>query len=167
MSRIRLSMWLGIACIAAPAGVSGQVTITPTASYHQDFDFGVGAQASIPLEDWYPNLSGYAELGYFFPDSGVRGVDLTYVEINAGLRLPFPADGRSVTPFALAGVHVARVSASAGGESAAADGNGITVGGGLQLGGTSSSVRPEVGARFEIGGGEGFVLFGGIAFPVG
>ena len=82
----------------------------------------------------------------------------------------FPLEEQSVTPWVMAGLNIGRVSAGVDlgelGEASASDTEiGPNVGGGVTFG--SGRMQPFAGGKLELGGGEGFVLFRGLAFSTG
>jgi len=151
--------------LAGPASASAQVVVGPTVLYHDNVDFGVGAFVMFPLEQFDPNLGMNVNFGYYFPDAPT-GVDANFWELNADVLYHFPvAADAPVSPFALGGLNIARASGGVGGFTASNTEIGINLGGGIEF--PSDSFRPLVGAKIELEGGDGFVLFGGLGFPVG
>ena len=163
-----------LALIALPAGVHAQsFTIGPTVGFHGEADFGIGGYISIPLDDESERLAINGSFGMFFPSGasiGTTEVDIDYWEANADLVYSLPIDA-SVAPFAMAGLNIARVSGGVSSDlieqdlSASNTEVGINLGGGIVF--PNDTVRPFVGAKYEIGGGEDFMVFGGIGIPIG
>lgn len=151
--------------LVAPGAVAAQTIAGPFLAFHDDFDFGVGGYVTIPAEDIHENLAFSGSFGYFFPDSGFGGADVTYWEFNADAVLRIPTES-AVRPFVLAGINLARVSVDAagpgGGSSTEA---GLNIGGGVAFPG--ESFTPMVGAKAQIDGGDGFMIFAGLGFPLG
>ena len=155
-----------VGMLAVPGAADAQFTLGPVGAFHDDFDFGVGAYAAIPVPSLDENLSINPSFVYFFPDG-----DFDFWEINGDVVYRFVvADDVPVLPFALAGLNIARFSTPS------VTVLGQTVGGsnteiGLNLGGgvgfRAESVLPFVGAKFEIQDSSGFVVFGGVGFTVG
>lgn len=147
---------------AIPSSGEAQVSFGATAAYHDDVDFGLGAFAEVPVTALHENVSVRGDFTYFFPD--VDGFD--YFEINGNLHYHFPLADQGFTPFALGGLNVARASfdADLGGGFGSVSGSdtevGLNLGGGLAF--EAGSLSPAVGAKIELGGGEGFVLFGSL-----
>lgn len=172
-----LATALAVAALAAiPTSAQAQVGFGVLAAFHDDADFGVGAFVDAPLPNLHENVEIMGDFTWFFPGDGGAffgaDVDVDYWEINGNLKYNFPLEGNdSFTPFALGGLNIARVSASAsvaGFEGSASNTDiGLNVGGGLTFGGSQASLKPSVGAKLELGGGEGFVLFGSIAIGGG
>lgn len=147
------------AALTLPTAAQAQVSFGATAGYHTDFDLGVGAYVGFPLESLYEGLRGQADFTYFFPGTD----NLDYFEINGNALYDIETES-SVTPFVLGGLNIARISVDTGGLSeafgfdASATEIGLNLGGGITF--DAGSVRPSVGARLELGGGEGVVIFG-------
>ena len=98
-----------------------------------------------------------------FPDCDPA--DCSFFEINGNVTYDFRLEGSAVQPFALLGLNVARASVDAG--SLGDESNteiGLNVGGGVAF--NVGSLRPSLGGRFEISGGEGFVVFFTLPFEV-
>lgn len=146
------------AALAVPGTAQAQIGLGVLAAFHDDMDFGVGAFVDAPMEGIHENVHLMGDFTWFFPD--VDGVD--YFEINGNLLYDFPMPEQNFTPFALGGLNIARLSADE--DETGLDFSdtevGLNLGGGLTFG--TGSLRPSVGARVELGGGEGFVLFGSI-----
>jgi hypothetical protein len=154
---------LGI--VSVPTAVNAQTTVGPFLAFHDDFDFGVGAYVTFPVEEIHENLAFSGSFGYFFPDDGGGAVDVTYWELNADAILRIPTES-AVRPFLLGGINIARVDVDVtglgGGSNTEA---GLNLGGGVAFPG--ESFTPMVGAKLQIDGGDGFMIFGGLGFPVG
>lgn len=159
------------ALLCLPRPGASQVQVGPYLAFHDDADLGIGAFVGVPLEDVYPNLSFVGDFGFYFPgDSGYDGVDVDYWEANADALLGFPLEGQSFTPWVLAGLNLAHGSVGIGrgpfeGNRGSDTDIGLNVGGGFTF--TAGSLSPFAGAKFELGGGEGAVIFGGLSFWVG
>ena len=161
------------ACFSAlalvPATASGQVLLGAHGNWSDDFDFGVGARAWVGLPTG-PSLpmAVYGQFDWFFPDEP-EGTDITYYEVNINLAFLFPIRNPTVAPYAAAGLNVAHLETEqefAGLPVEASNtevGLNIAVGTNLNLG----SVTPYGEARFQISGGESFVVNAGIAIQVG
>jgi opacity protein-like surface antigen len=148
--------------LAISAGSAQAQAFGVQANYANDFDFGIGAR----LEYGLPNLitsSGklantflIGSVDFFFPDCG--GGDCSYMEGNLNLAVPVGAS--SLRPYAGAGLNYARISVDTGFGDASSSEIGVNVLGGLRfnLGGMSTFGE----ARYELGGGEQFVLTFGV-----
>lgn len=89
---------------------------------------------------------------------------MSYFEANGSVFYRFEVDSDELSPFAMGGLNIAHLSP---GEGRVSDTDlGINLGGGvifLDLG----PWCPSVGLKIELGGGDGFVLFGALGFPLG
>lgn len=151
------------ALLAAPATAAAQISVGPTVAFHEDFDLGVGAQVQAPMPQLHEGVGLLGDFTFFFPSGD--GVD--YFEVNGNLTWDVPVENSPVAPFALGGLNVARVSVDTGfqGVDASDTEVGLNVGGGIAF--DAGALRPQVGAKIELSGGEGFVVFGSIPFSVG
>lgn len=137
--------------LVAPA--EGQVHIGPQVSYADDADFGIGARVVAGVPD-YAGFEVAGSFDYFFPEVG------DYWEINGNLLYNFQIEGNdSFRPYAGGGLNVANFS----------NGTSNTEVGANLVGGakfaTDASTTPYLEARYEIEGGEQFVLTAGLLFP--
>ncbi len=150
-----------------PAGAQ-ELQMGPYLAYHDDADLGVGGMVAVPLPSMAEHLSFMGDVGVFFPDHwGGRSVDVNYWEANANALFQFPLEDYSFTPWALAGLNIARWSVGRGDfeERSRSDTEiGINLGGGMTFG--SGPIRPFVGVKVELDGGRGGVVFGGLAFSI-
>lgn len=144
-----------------------QVRFGAQASFANDVDLGVGARAQFGLKQISERLEGIASFDWFFP-SGDAGVDWTYFEINANVAYAFPLTGSStLRPYAGGGLNFARISIDypdlpfAPGSYSSTD-VGLNVLGGAKFG--TGALTPFAEVRLQLGGGEQFVISGGILF---
>lgn len=144
--------------------VEAQATVGGAVAWHDEADLGIAGFVSMPLSGVHPNLSVVGDFSWFFPDDEGTDADVDYYEVNGNLLYGFPSDG-PVNPWVLAGVNIARASAEAGDVSVSDTEVGLNVGGGVTF--ATESIRPLAGAKYELGGGEGFVVFAGIGIPLG
>lgn len=171
MRRTILAFVAVAALVTIPSHAFGQISVGPFAAFHDDADLGIGAFVNVPAPDIHENLSFSGDFGYFFPgDGGFDGIDVDYWELNANALYRFPMEDASFTPWALAGLNIANGSVGLDlgelGEGSASDTEiGVNIGGGVTFG--TGAMRPFAGAKIELGGGEGAVVFGGLAFDVG
>lgn len=166
MRRLFLSVAAAAALVLVPSATQAQVSFGAVGAWHDDFDLGLGGFVGFPLAQLHEDVSGVGEFIYFFP--GDEFGDLTYFEINGNLKYAFSLEDSSLRPFALGGLNIARLSVdddTFGDVDASSTDVGLNLGGGLDLG--SGGLQPSVGARIELGGGDGFVIFGSIAFGGG
>jgi hypothetical protein len=147
-----------VGILGAPTAASAQVVVGPVAGFHDDLDFGLGGYARIPVPSLAAGLSIVPSFVYYFP-----GDDLDAWEINGDVSYAFQvSEDTPVLPFALAGLNILNVGAE-GFDSETEIG--LNLGGGITF--RAESVEPFVGVKFEIQDGSGFVIFGGVGFPVG
>lgn len=172
MYRIFLALAAAFALVALPAQGRAQIQAGPYVAFHDDMDLGIGAFVGAPFTSMDENLSFVADLGIYFPDDEGSSRDRDYWEINGNMLYSFPLPDQEFTPWALGGVNIGRYSTSRddppdgpGGSSHSETDIGLNLGGGVTFG--SGSTRPFVGVKFELGGGDGGVLFGGVSFLVG
>lgn len=150
---------LGVAAFLAivPVGLEAQAQLGPTLALHDDFDFGIGATLGFRAPGIGEPVGFMGDFLIFFPDRD--GLD--YLEFNANLTYDFPLEDSPIVPFALAGLNVARVS----GDAVINDTSvGVNLGGGIVF--NAGSFRPAVAGRFEVNGGEGFVIFATLPFQL-
>jgi hypothetical protein len=160
MARTLRALAVAAALVAVPSFAQAQTTLGPTIAYHNDYDFGVGAVLALPLEAVDPAIGVLADFIIFFPEGNVD-----YFEVNGNLTYDFAIEDSSVVPFALAGLNVARRSVDVGGFNGSNTEMGLNLGGGVKF--IAGSLRPMVGLRLEIEGGDGFVIFGSLPFAFG
>ncbi len=168
----KLACWIAVAaCLAtAPSALRAQTgpAIGPILAFHDDADLGIGGFVSLPLEQINPGVSFVGDLVIFFPGHG-RFRDRSYYEINGDLLYRLPVSSTVVSPFILAGLNLAHFSWDCGEvERCPGDGTtdlGLNVGGGFTF--LTGGPRPTVGVKAEFEGGDGVVLFGALAFPIG
>ncbi len=138
---------VGTADLAAQGGLR----YGPQVSYADDADFGIGGRLEIPVP--VQRLSIITSFDIFFPGNSVD-----YWEINGNAKYAFALAESILGPYLGAGLHLARASAN---------GNGNTELGANILGGMEFDTGPVVPfaeLRVELGGGEQFVLTGGLLF---
>lgn len=150
-----------VGTLMIPGGIAAQTTVGAAAGYHTDLEeFGIGAYAGIPVPTLHENLSINPSFIYYLVDGA------TMFEVNGDAVFRFPlAENTSMVPFALAGINIFRTSIDILGTSVSSTDVGLNLGGGLAF--PMASVTPVVGAKFEIQDGTGFLVFGGIGFPLG
>lgn len=151
-----------VGMLAAPAAVQAQLEAGPMVAYHTDAEaIGVGAFLAIPVPQLAEGFAIVPDFIWFFPD----GFD--YFEVNGDLAYFFPVAADSpVMPFAFAGLNIARTSIDLGtfGSASSTD-VGLNLGGGVEF--AAGTLNPFAGAKFEIQDATGFVIFGGLGFPIG
>ena len=136
---------------------AGGVYLGPQIAFNDDADFGIGVGLEFDLPSIDPNLSYMGDLTFFFPD----GFD--YFEFNANLAYDFDVGDGSVTPFALSGLNVGRLSGE--GESNFENTEvGLNIGGGVKF--DAGSVSPRIMGRFDLFSKESFTLSFFVPFQV-
>lgn len=163
-----MKRFLGVLCavmfLSGAANVYGQVGFGAQLSWADDTEFGIGARAVVDLTPLTNGLEAIGSFDYFFPDQPL-GADINYWEINANLAYVFKGVP-SLAPYLGGGLNFAHASVSV-------DALGVPVGGsntelGLNLlGGARMNlgpVQPFGELRIELGGGEQFVIAGGVLF---
>jgi hypothetical protein len=152
---------VGMLAVPGSAEAQAQTVIGGVGAYYDDLEaFGIGAYVAIPVPQVYDGLSINPNFVFFFPDNG------DYWELNGDVVLSFPLEDDSpIIPFALGGISIGRSSFDAFGVSASDTDIGLNLGGGVVF--PLETVRPVAGAKFEIRDNTGFVIFGGVGFPVG
>lgn len=156
--RIRVGVIVGLALLAWTPGLAqAQATLGPVLAYHDDAEaIGIGAALGVPLDELGAGVGLLGDFIWFFPD----GFD--YWEINGNLTYDFPLQQSTIIPFVLAGLNIARASADGfGGDTQL----GLNLGAGIEF--DAGTMRPSVGLKVELEGGEGFVIFGTLPFALG
>jgi hypothetical protein len=141
-----------VGMLVAPGAVQAQLEAGPILAYHTDAEaVGVGAYIAIPVPQLAEGFALVPDFTWFFPDN------YDYFEINGDIAYFFPvSETTPVMPFAFGGLNIASTDSNTD--------VGLNLGGGIQFGG---SLRPAVGAKFEIQDATGFVIFGAVGFPIG
>jgi hypothetical protein len=148
-----------------PAPRPQRVAFGLQADFGSDTDFGLGARAVFGLRSLFPKtpLDGIVSFDYYFP-SGAGGADLTYWEINGNVGYRIPKVRGNLAPYVGGGLNVAHASVSFGGVSGSDTKVGLNLLGGTTFGRAASKMKPFVEGRFNLSGGEQFVLTGGVRF---
>ncbi len=171
MRRFTIAVATMAALVALPSHAWSQIQAGPFLAFHDDADLGIGGFVGIPLPDIHENISFVGDFGIFFPgDGGYEGVNTDYWEANANLIYRFALEDYSFTPWALGGLNIAHGSVGINlgdlGSGSASDTEiGVNIGGGVTFG--AGALQPFAGAKLELGGGEGAVIFGGLVFTIG
>ena len=170
MRRLATALAMVTFFVALPSEVFGQFQVGPYLAYHDEADLGIGGFVAIPLPTIDENLSIVTDFGLFFPaDHGSEVVDVDYWELNANGLYRFPLEDMAFTPWALGGINIAHGSVARGGGPGDHSSNdtdiGLNLGGGVTFG--SGPMVPFAGIKFELAGGDGAVIFGGLTFTVG
>ena len=151
--------------ILSPGALQAQVALGGQLSWAEDADLGVGARGTFGLPTTVP-LEIHGSVDYFFP-SDISGASITYWEANANLVYKFQIPASPVAPYAGAGLNLAYVSVDIG----IPDVDTSTTEIGLNLLGGAmfnlGPITPFGEMRFEVNGGEQFVISAGALFSVG
>jgi len=163
-----MKRFLGVLCMvmlmSGAKQVYGQVGVGAQLSWADDTEFGIGARAVLDLAQLSSGLEAIGSFDYFFPEQPL-GADINYWEINANLAYVFQGLP-SLAPYVGGGLNFAHASVSV-------DALGIPIGAsntelGLNLLGGArfnmGPVQPFGEMRIELGGGEQFVIAGGVLF---
>lgn len=157
---------LGVVAFAVialtPSASQAQVTLGPTLTWgDSDLDFGIGAQLEAALPAIGTGIGLMTDFVIYFPDGPVD-----YFEINGNLTYDFPLENSTAVPFVLAGLNLARISGDLPLLGDISDTQlGLNLGGGIRF--DAGNFRPTVGGKFEIEGGEAFVVFASLPFKIG
>lgn len=165
-----------VAMSLAPTALNAQVGVGGQLSFANDVDIGIGARATFGLPAPAP-LEIVATADYFFPDE-FTGVDLSYWEINANLVYLFKIPASIIQPYAGGGLNFAHASFSTDfselgvevpPEISNFEGSdsqlGLNLLGGAKL--NLGPITPFGELRYEVSGGEQFVVSMGALFQVG
>ena len=129
-------------------------------NFADDADFGVGARLRHSLASLFPRapISGIGSFDFYFP-----GDNISYMELNYNVVYNFTvASAPKIRPYAGGGINFARVSVDVPGGGDETD-VGLNILGGM-LFRTAGRVTPFFELKFEAGGGEQFVITGGLHF---
>ena len=113
-------------------------------------DFGIGARVEHSLASLVPSLMDFRFVGsfdFYFPDAG------SFVEINGGVATSFRMPGAPVTPYAGAGLGIARSSSNTD--------VGLNLFGGVRFK-PMGTAAPYAEARLRLGDGSAFILTAGV-----
>lgn len=148
---------------------SAQARFGAQVNLADDFDFGVGVRAVVPLgsafgaseDEPLGRLKGVASFDYYFWDC--PGVDCSYFEINGNLLYPLMVEG--FDPYLGGGLNIARASVetSVGDVSDTEVGLNLLAGAEFDLGDLGAFAE----IKGELAGGEQLVLTFGILFGGG
>lgn len=154
-----------LAFVFAPLPGQAQIAVGPKVAFATDnFGPGIGVAVDVPLPSLHESVSLLADFTYFFPDG-----EVDYFQINANGTYDFATSG-SITPFALAGLSIARISVDVPDNpffdvDASSTDIGLNLGGGIAF--DAGSFRPKVGGMFQLQDGSLFQIFGILPFSVG
>jgi opacity protein-like surface antigen len=158
----RLMLMLAVLALAGAAanGLAAQVRFGGQLDWGDDTDLGVGARLEYAPRALFKSAPVFsaASFDFFFP-----GNDVTYLEINYNIFYQFVQGSSQVTPYAGGGLNFAYASVDTPAGSSSDSELGLNLGGGVKFK-TSTKLQPFVEARFELSGGEQFVITGGLIF---
>jgi opacity protein-like surface antigen len=129
-------------------------------NWGDDTDLGIGARLELGLpnvfttEGPFSNTYFIGSFDWFFPDCD----ECTYWELNANLAVPITAT--TIDPYAGIGLNIAHVSVDVGGSDVSDTDVGLNLLGGLRF--NLGTIGAFTEGRFELGGGEQFVLTFGV-----
>ena len=152
---------LSLSCAVALAQpASAQTRFGAQASFGDDVDLGLGGRVALGMTE---RVHLVGTLDVFFPST--EGLD--YWEVNANATYSFDEGARPLVPYVGAGLNLARASIEPGGSSTSDSSTdlGLNILGGAQFG--QWAVVPYAELRVELGGGDQFVVTGGILFGGG
>ncbi|GBC84353.1 hypothetical protein HRbin11_00778 [bacterium HR11] len=137
---------------------AGTASVGATLSIADDVDVGLGVRAFWNLRRLARNLELLTTFDYFFPGGG-----LSYFEINGNLVYNFHLRQTSLTPYAGLGLNIAHASVEGffGFEASDTD-IGVNFLGGVKYPLSRLLIFGEL--RVEAGGGEQFVVAGGVLY---
>ncbi len=156
-----LAVLAGLVLVAGVSQAQAQgVRFAPEASIGEDSDFGIGARVRFDLSPTFrsPGFSGIASFDYFFP-----GNNINYWELNANLGWAIPGVRGNVQPYVGGGLNYAHVSVDNCTGNCGNSDVGVNLMGGFNLQ-TRTKMMPFLEAKITLGGGEQFVLTGGVYF---
>ncbi len=164
-------LFLAACLVGVAAGSTAQAQIIERprfgvqVSWADDADVGVGAHVDFPMSAAFAGQPLFLQVSgdFFFP-----GNDVTYFELNGNLLYKFRLQASPIAPYAGGGLNFAYAKIGGGCSNVAgADCSntdlGLNLVGGIQFP-NAGRLLPFVQARFEISGGEQFVLSGGVHF---
>ncbi|HEX6309277.1 MAG TPA: hypothetical protein VFZ69_13870 [Longimicrobiales bacterium] len=131
-------------------------------SWGDDSDFGIGARLELGVPNLLTSTGPLANtyvigsFDWFFPDNDQ--IDFDYWEINLNLAVPITAT--SIDPYAGLGLNIAHISVDALGDDGSDTEVGLNLLGGLRF--NLGTLGAFTEGRFELGGGEQFVLTFGV-----
>lgn len=145
-----------------PPSAAGQVNLGAQIGWGNDADFAFGGRLTA-LGPWVtPPIEFSAAFDYFFPEKPPLADDVEYWEVNVNAAYIIPVNHPSLSPYAGAGLNIARGTVEGAGGSVSETDLGLNLLAGVKY--VTGAIVPFGEVRLEIGGGEQFVLTGGLAF---
>ncbi|HSG81677.1 MAG TPA: hypothetical protein VLC48_05470 [Gemmatimonadota bacterium] len=150
--------------VFAPGPLSGQVNLGAQISWADNADFGFGGRiaARSPLVD--PAIEFIGTFDFFFPGVPAGADDSAYWEANLNFVYNIPVQHESLRPYAGGGLNIAYGSVTIGSVKASSTDVGANLLGGIKY--VKGAIIPFGEIRYELGGGEQFVLTGGFLFVI-
>ena len=164
MRRLLVAVCLA-AFVLVPSAAYAQLDLGGQLSWADDFDLGLGGRVVLGLPFEQVPLEAIGTFDYFFPDEDAPGVDVTYWELNTNVVYRIPVQVPMLTPYAGAGINIAHASVDSDLIDMSDTDVGINLLGGIKY--NAGPVTPFAELRFELDGGEQFVLSFGALFNVG
>ncbi len=164
--RVRVAaIWVALAAVAIPAHAAAQLSVGAQLSSGEKYDLGIGPRVVLDLAPLGAGLRVVGSFDYFFPDAlqgdeAARSVDagVEYWEANLNLLYRIGPPLVLVSPYVGGGLNLARL--EVGDFASTERGVNLLAGVSLDAGGLS----PFVEFRYEVEGGEQWVLTGGLVF---
>ena len=156
-----LAAAIGFVLVAGVGSAEAQgVRFAPQVSLGEDSDFGIGGRVNFDMSSTFrsPGFFIVGEFDYFFPGNNVN-----YWELNGNLGWLIPGVRGNVRPYVGGGLNYAHVSFDNCTGNCGNSDVGVNLMGGINLQ-TRTKIMPFIEGKFELGGGEQFVLKGGIYF---
>jgi hypothetical protein len=161
---MRLKVWaaaIGFVLVAGVGSAEAQgVRFAPEVSVGEDSDLGIGGRINADMSSTFgsPGFFITGAFDYFFPGNNVN-----YWELNGNLGWLVPGVRGNVRPYIGAGLNYAHVSFDNCTGNCGNSDVGVNLMGGINLQ-TRTRIMPFIEAKIELGGGEQFVLTGGVYF---
>jgi len=160
MRRLLVAVCLAVFVLVPSAGYA-QLDMGGQLSWGDEFDLGLGARVVLRIPSERVPLEAIGTFDYFFPDED----DLNYWELNTNVVYRIPVQVPMLTPYAGAGINIAHVSIDTDAVDASDTEIGLNLLGGIKYDAGPFTSFGEL--RFELDGGEQFVLSLGVLFNVG
>lgn len=155
---------VGLALLGVGDAQAQGLQLGGQAHWSDDFDFGLGPRVGVPIELPAGHLNFNGSFDIFFPDD-IDGGDVDYWELNGNVVYTFELPESTVEPYAGGGLSLARIEVTTSLGSGDDTDVGVNLLGGFRF--PQEAIVPFVEGKFVLGGGEHFVLSGGIMVPIG
>ena len=156
-----LAAAIGFVLVAGVESAEAQgVRFAPEVSIAEDADIGIGGRVNFDMSSTFgsPGFFITGAFDYFFPDGNVN-----YWELNGNLGWLIPGVRGNVRPYVGGGLNYAHVSVDNCTGNCGDSDVGLNLMGGINIR-TRGRIMPFIEAKVEAGGGEQFVVTGGIYF---